>query len=111
MGDVSKFAPCGEPGRDVFAIKRSAQQMSFQSEVLTDRTETRQESLCALRVAKASHTPLALPRGLMAVLCTIVDTGRSLDEHMLHVCQFRDVGFRCRIAAQLIGNDLAWRRV
>jgi hypothetical protein len=46
--------------------------MSFQSEVLTDRTETRQESLRALRVAKASHTPLALQRGLMAVLCTML---------------------------------------
>ncbi len=47
----------------------------------------------------------------MAVLCTVVDTGRSLDEHVLHVDQFRDVGFRRRIAAQLIGDDLAWHRV
>ncbi len=85
LGHVGKFAPCGEPGRKVFAIERSAQQMWFQCEVLTDRTEARQESLGALRVAKASHAPLAVPRGLMAVLCTVVDTGRGLEEHVLHV--------------------------
>jgi ABC-type dipeptide/oligopeptide/nickel transport system permease component len=27
LGDIGKFVPCGEPGREVFAVKRSAQQM------------------------------------------------------------------------------------
>ncbi|KVV21053.1 hypothetical protein WK79_18630 [Burkholderia ubonensis] len=108
---MGECPPRGEPAREVFAIERSAQQMSFQCEMLPDRTEARQEGLRALRVAKASHAPLALPCGLMAVLCSVVDTGRSLDEHMLHVEQLRDIGFRHRIAAQLIGDDLAWHRV
>ena len=47
----------------------------------------------------------------MTILCTFVDTGRSLDEHVLHVDQLRDVGFRRRITAQLIGDDLAWHQV
>jgi hypothetical protein len=72
-------------GREVLAIERSAQQMSLQCEVLRDRTEARQEALRALRVAKASHAPLAFPRGLVAVLRTVVEAGRCLDENVLHV--------------------------
>ena len=79
--------------------------------MLRDRTEARQEGLRTLRVAKASHAPLALPCGLMAILRPVVDIGRSLDEHMLRVEQLRDVGFRRRIAAQSIGDDLAGHRV
>ncbi|KVN33752.1 hypothetical protein WJ63_04255 [Burkholderia pyrrocinia] len=111
MGGVGQFAPDDAPGREAFAIERSPQQMSFQCEVMPDRTEARQEGLRALQVAKASHAALALPRGLMAVLCSVVDTGRSLDHQMLHVDPLRDVGFRRRIATQLIGDDLAWHRV
>ncbi|AOX47853.1 hypothetical protein AB870_26500 (plasmid) [Pandoraea faecigallinarum] len=47
----------------------------------------------------------------MAVLRAIVDPSRCFDEHMLHIGQRRDVGFSRRIAAQLIGHDLAWHRV
>ncbi|KER70003.1 hypothetical protein HR51_21465 [Burkholderia cepacia] len=49
----------------------SAQQMSFQC-----------EGLCTLSVANALHVTLALPCGLMAILRSVVDTGRSLDEHI-----------------------------
>ena len=53
LGDMGQFTPCDELGREVFAVKRRAQQMSFQCEVLPDRTEARQEGLRVLRVAKA----------------------------------------------------------
>jgi hypothetical protein len=39
-GDVGKFAPGDKPGRELLAIKRSTQQMSFQCEVLPDRSST-----------------------------------------------------------------------
>lgn len=84
--------------------------MPFQCEELTDRTEARKESLCAFRVAKASHATLAFARQLMTVLCAVDQSGRSLDEHVFHVRKFRDQGFCCRIAAQLIGDDLARQR-
>lgn len=89
--------------------KRAANVVSVRNAAGSDRSLP--EGLRALRVAEAAHEPLALPCGLMAVLCSVVDTGRSLDGHMLHVEQFRDIGFRRRIAAQLIGDDLAWHRV
>jgi hypothetical protein len=62
---MGKFAPCDEPGREVFAIERSAQQMTLEGEVLPDRTEARQEGPCMLRIAKYLHAPLALPRWLL----------------------------------------------
>lgn len=110
LGDVGKFAPRDKPGRKVLEIERSAQQMSPQCEVLPDQTEARQEGLRTLRVANALHTPLALPCGLMAILRPVVDTGRGLDEYMLHVVQSRNVGFRRPIAAQLTSDDLAWHQ-
>jgi hypothetical protein len=47
---------------------------------------------------------------LVAVLCVLVQSGCSFDEHVLHVRKFRDLGFCRRIAAQLIGDDLARHR-
>jgi len=45
----------------------------------------------------------------MAVFSTIVDSGIGLDEDMLDVEQLRDLGLCHRIAAQLVGHDLARR--
>jgi len=43
----------------------------------------------------------------MAVPGPVVESGRSFDEHVLHVRKFRDLSFRRWIAGQLIGDDLA----
>ncbi len=100
------FTPGFEAIGEVFAIKRSAQQVTFEGKVLPDGTEAGQERLRALRVAKPTHTPLALTRGLMAVLGAIVHASAGFDEHVLDVGQLRHVGLRGRVAAQLIGDDL-----
>ncbi|KWC76353.1 hypothetical protein WL56_26660 [Burkholderia cepacia] len=63
--------------------------MSLQGEMLTDRSEAREEGLSSLRVAKPSHASLAFAGGLMAVLNTVVHARTGLHEHVLHVRQFR----------------------
>lgn len=94
-------ADCGE---------RSAQQMPLERDVLPDRSEARQECLRALRVTKATHTPLGFASGLVAVLSPVVQPGCRFDEHVLHDYQLRNLGLRRRVAAQLIGDDLARHR-
>ena len=93
--------------------------MPLERELLPDRPEARKKFLCAFWVAKAAHAPkevplgdatLAFARRLVAVLCAVVQSGCSFDEHVLHVRKFRDLGFCRRIAAQLIGDDLARHR-
>src|ERR1700692_3523194 len=81
--------------------------MPLEREVLPDRPEAREKFLCAFRVAKAAHATLAFARWLVAVLCAVVQSRGRCDEHVLHVCKFRDLRFCRRIAAQLIGDDLA----
>jgi hypothetical protein len=95
--------------------------MSLQCEVLPDRPEGREKSLCAFRVAKAAHAPketplrdapLAFTRRLVVVLRPVVQSRCRFDQHVLHAGQFWNIGLRRRIAAQLISNDLArhWAR-
>jgi hypothetical protein len=67
-------------------------------------------SLCAFWVVKTAHTTLTVRVRLVAVLYAVVQSGRSFDEHVLHVCKVRDLGFCRWIAAQLIGDDLARHR-
>jgi hypothetical protein len=110
-GESGEFAPRDESRRELFAIERSAQQMPLEREMLPDRSEARGEFLCAFRVTKATHSTLAFTRGLVAVFCAGVQPSGRFDEHVLHVRKLRDLGFRCRIAAQLIGDDLARYRV
>ena len=81
--------------------------MPLEREVLPDRPEPREKFLCAFQVAEAAHATLAFSRRLVAVLCTAVQTGGRFDEHVLNVCKFWDLRFCRRIAAQLIGDDLA----
>src|SRR5882762_2660535 len=81
--------------------------MPLKREMLPDRPEAREKCLCAFRVSKAAHSPLAFARRLMAVLCAVVQPSCSFDEHVLYVRKLRDLGFCRRIAAQLIGDDLA----
>ncbi|MGF6415766.1 hypothetical protein OKW35_003306 [Paraburkholderia sp. MM5477-R1] len=80
--------------------------MTLEREVLPDRTEARQERLRAPGQAETTHTSLAFTRGLMAVLCTVVDAGGRLDEHVLHVRQLWDFGLCCGVTAQLVSDDL-----
>ena len=75
--------------------------MPLEREMLPDRPETREKFLCAFRVAKATHAPLAFACRLMAVLCAVVQPSSRLDEHELHMRKLRDLGFCRRIAAQL----------
>jgi hypothetical protein len=92
----------------LFAIDRCAQQMALEGEVLADGTEAREKGLRALRSAKSSHAPLALMGGLMAILGAVVHARTGLHEHVLDGRKLRDLGFRGWIAAQLVGDDLAW---
>jgi hypothetical protein len=70
--------------------------------MLPDGPKAREKFLCAFRVAKASHATLAFARRLTADLCAVVQSGRSFDEQVLHVGEFRDPGFCRRIAVRLI---------
>ena len=85
--------------------------MPLECEMLPDRSQAREKFLCAFRIAKAAHASLAFARRLVAVLCTVVQSSCGFDEYVLHVRELRDLGFCRRIAALLIGNDLAWHRV
>jgi len=82
--------------------------VAFECEVLADGPEAGEKSLGPLWPAKSSHAPLAFTGGLMAVLGTVVHAGTGLHEHVPHVRKLRDLGLRCRVAAQSVGDDLAW---
>ena len=110
MGEFGEFTPGNEPGSELFAIERGAQQMPLEREILSDRTKARKEFLCAFQVTKAAHMTLPFARRLMAVLGPVVQPSRSFDEHVLHVRKLRDFGFGRRVAAQLISDDLASNR-
>ncbi|KGW62463.1 hypothetical protein Y039_3645 [Burkholderia pseudomallei MSHR1029] len=99
LGDLGKFTPRREAYGEVFAIKRSTQQMPLQGEVLADRPEAREESLSALRVAKSPHASLAFAGRLMAVLGAVVHAGGGLHEHVLDVGELRDASLGSRVAA------------
>src|SRR5882757_5822569 len=78
--------------------------------MLPDRPEAREKFLCAFRVAKATHATLAFAGRLVAVLGPVIEPGGSFDEHVLHVRKLWDLSLGCRVAAQLIGDDLARNR-
>jgi hypothetical protein len=59
---------------------------------------------------KATHATLAFARRLMAVLGPVIEPGGRFDKHMLHLRTLRDLGLARRVAAQLIGDDLARHR-
>ncbi len=65
------------------------------------------EILCAFKVGTAAHTSLAFAGRLAAVLCAVVKSARSFDQHVLHVRKCRNFGIYRQIAAQLIRDDLA----
>ena len=75
---------------ELFAVKRSAQQMPLEREVLPDRSEAREKRLGTLWVAKPAQAPLAFARRLMAILGPIVHAGGGLDEHVFDICQRGD---------------------
>ncbi|MBB5448361.1 hypothetical protein HDG38_007009, partial [Paraburkholderia sp. WSM4177] len=66
LGETGEKTPGFKPGRELLSIKRSAQQMTLEREVLPDRTEARQERLRAPGQAETTYTSLAFTRGLMA---------------------------------------------
>jgi len=98
VNEFGEFAPCNEPGRELFAIKCSAQHMPLEREMLADLLEAREKFLCALRVAKATHAPLTFACRSVAVLCAVVEPSGRFDEHVLHVRKLRDLSFCSRIA-------------
>jgi hypothetical protein len=55
-GNFGEFVPGSDPGRALFAMERSAQQMPFQQEVLPNRAEAREERPCTFRATKATHS-------------------------------------------------------
>lgn len=85
--------------------------VSGQRKVLPDRAETRQKRLCTLWVAKTMHAPLTFRCGLMAMLSPTVQSGSRFHEYALDASELRYLRLGCRIAAQLIRDDLAWRRL
>src|SRR5882757_2404589 len=78
--------------------------------MLPDRPEAREKFLCTFRVAKATHATLAFAGRLVAVLGPVIEPGGSFDAHVLHVRKLWDLSLGCRVAAQLIGDDLARNR-
>ena len=48
---------------------------------------------------------------LVAVLGTVVHACSRFDENVLHMSELGNISLRRRIAAQLVGNDLARHRV
>src|SRR3977135_4359953 len=84
--------------------------MPLEREMLPDRPVAREKFLCAFRVAKAAHSTLALAGRVVAVLRAVVQPAGRSDEQVLHVRKLRDLGFCRRVAAQLIGDDLARHR-
>jgi hypothetical protein len=105
LGEPSEAVPSGKACREQLPIKRGAEQMSLEREVLANRSEARQEGLCAIRIAEATHPALAFTRRLMAIFGAVVHTRTGFDEDVFDVCQFGDFGLRGRITAQLIGDD------
>jgi len=85
--------------------------MPLEREVLPNRPEAREKFLRAFRVMKAAHATLAFACRLVAVLCTVVQACSRFDENVLHMSERRNVSLRRRIAAQLVGDDLARHRV
>jgi len=59
--------------------------MSLEREVLADRSESRQESLRAIRIAEASHPALAFTRRLMAIFGAVVQPCTGFDENVFDV--------------------------
>ena len=84
--------------------------MPLEREMLPDQSEARQKCLCAFRVTKAAHATLAFACRLVAVFSSVVQSGCRFDKHVLHARQFWNLSFGRRIAAQLIGDDLARHR-
>ncbi|ALP67658.1 hypothetical protein AN416_34125 (plasmid) [Paraburkholderia caribensis] len=99
MDQPSKAMPPGKALAKLFAVERSAQQMSLERKVLPDRSEARQDSLGTFPATKAAHPMLPFAGWLMAVIRAVVHASRCLDEDMPDVSQFGDVGLRRRIAA------------
>ncbi|CAD6562201.1 hypothetical protein LMG28727_07683 [Paraburkholderia kirstenboschensis] len=55
--------------------------------------------------AKTSHRPLAFTLGLMAVFSAVVHSRAGLDENVLHIRQPKDLRYRGRVTAKLVGDD------
>lgn len=102
--------PCGEAFFERDTMTCGVHLMSGQRKVLADRTEPGEKSLRAFGVAKAAHLAFAPAGRLMTVFGAVVHAGSRFDEDVLHMGEFRNVGLRRRIAAQLIGNDPARHR-
>jgi hypothetical protein len=66
LGEISEAMPRGKACGELFSIELGAQRMSFEREVLSDRTEARQECLRTFGIAEATHAALAFTRRLMA---------------------------------------------
>ncbi|ANB72414.1 hypothetical protein AYM40_08605 [Paraburkholderia phytofirmans OLGA172] len=92
MREFSEFAPCNEPGCELFATKRGAYHLPLQCEVLPYRPEAREKFLRAFRVAKAAHATLAFARRLVAALRPVVQPGSRFYEHVLYARQLRNFG-------------------
>ena len=93
LGEASEKVPCLEARSELFAVKRWAQQMTLEREVLADGTEAREESLRALGPAKTSHASLAFTGGLMAVLRAVVRPSAGLHEQVADVRKLRELAF------------------
>ena len=99
MSQPGKAMPHGKALAKLFAVERSAQQMSLGCKVLPDRSEARQESLGMFPVTKAAHPTLPFTGWLMAVLRPVVHASRCFDEDMPDVRQFLDFSLLHQIAA------------
>ena len=95
LGKACERAPCFKACGQVLAMQRCAQQVALEREMLADGPEAAQERLSAPRRTKATHAPLTLTSGLVAVLGSVVHAGAGLHEQVLHLGKLRD----CALAA------------
>jgi hypothetical protein len=63
--------------------------------------------LPSTRIAKAAHLAFSPAGRLIAVLGTVVHACSGFDENVLYLSELGNVSLRRRIAAQLVGHDLA----
>lgn len=82
--------------------------MALQREVLADEPEVRQEDLRTPRIAEATHATLPFACRLMTVFDSVIQPSTGFDEDMFDVRQLEDLGFRGRVATQLVSDDLPW---
>jgi hypothetical protein len=79
--------------------------MSLDGEMLPVHAEARQECVGGHEQAEAPRAAFA--RGLRTIFGAVIDASAGSDEHVPDGRELGNLGFRCWVAAQPVGDDLA----